>query len=371
MNNLKNNLIWIVLTLVMLISLILNIIISLEITSLSSASETLTDIEYLNSSTQRIVKLSIEDRDISLLLKDINKAIISMEGDENIKNTIADAKKYNQEISVQLDEVLLDWSDIQNIVTENVIKKDLLYFSGERHFYNSNELSQSLSYFIERKTFEIKKMEIFMIIINIIIILLIIKAFEIVQVEMKKSKKLASNMFVDSATGLYDRSKCQELFKEEALLDGADEDGTIIDINLINRNHGRSKIVIVFDLNDLKKTNDTYGHKIGDELIETFARILREGAKIHKKEPFLGRYGGDEFVVYYESAKVSDVETYLKEVNQIREEQNKKESRYQVSYAVGYAVADKNSNINTFRELFDTADKNMYENKKMLKAKQV
>jgi diguanylate cyclase (GGDEF)-like protein len=50
---------------------------------------------------------------------------------------------------------------------------------------------------------------------------------------------------------------------------------------------------IMFDLNNLKRANDTYGHAVGDQLITNFARLLRNA--IPAKD-FVGRYGGDEFI---------------------------------------------------------------------------
>ena len=56
------------------------------------------------------------------------------------------------------------------------------------------------------------------------------------------------------------------------------------------------KMSIMFDLNNLKRANDTYGHAVGDQLITNFARLLRNA--IPAKD-FVGRYGGDEFITNY------------------------------------------------------------------------
>ena len=50
----------------------------------------------------------------------------------------------------------------------------------------------------------------------------------------------------------------------------------------------------LFDLDDLKKTNDTCGHEMGDQMIRTFASLLRRQTRAGD---ILCRYGGDEFVV--------------------------------------------------------------------------
>ena len=51
--------------------------------------------------------------------------------------------------------------------------------------------------------------------------------------------------------------------------------------------------VYLFDLDDLKKTNDTCGHEMGDQMIQKFAALLRSQTRA---EDILCRYGGDEFV---------------------------------------------------------------------------
>ena len=53
--------------------------------------------------------------------------------------------------------------------------------------------------------------------------------------------------------------------------------------------------VCLFDLDDLKKVNDTYGHDMGDRMIQSFADLLRR--QTHE-EDIQCRYGGDEFVVF-------------------------------------------------------------------------
>ena len=58
--------------------------------------------------------------------------------------------------------------------------------------------------------------------------------------------------------------------------------------------------VYLFDLDDLKKANDTFGHDVGDKMIQTFADILRREIR---SEDILCRYGGDEFVVIVKRLK--------------------------------------------------------------------
>lgn len=65
----------------------------------------------------------------------------------------------------------------------------------------------------------------------------------------------------------------------------------------------------MFDLNDLKLTNDTYGHVMGDKLIITFANVLKETIGYFN---FVGRFGGDEFIAVMYNTSKNDVRKFFK-----------------------------------------------------------
>lgn len=65
--------------------------------------------------------------------------------------------------------------------------------------------------------------------------------------------------------------------------------------------------VYLFDLDNLKEVNDTFGHEMGDHMIQAFADILRRNTRIGD---VLCRYGGDEFVVILK--RLNRVETVMK-----------------------------------------------------------
>jgi diguanylate cyclase (GGDEF)-like protein len=58
--------------------------------------------------------------------------------------------------------------------------------------------------------------------------------------------------------------------------------------------HGRPLTVGFIDLDHFKPINDTYGHEIGDVVLEQVAGVLRDNLR---RSDIIGRYGGEEFVV--------------------------------------------------------------------------
>jgi diguanylate cyclase (GGDEF)-like protein len=59
---------------------------------------------------------------------------------------------------------------------------------------------------------------------------------------------------------------------------------------------GRSFSVVLADLDNFKKLNDTYGHVVGDQALRMFARALKENCHT---DDIVARYGGEEFVAVF------------------------------------------------------------------------
>jgi diguanylate cyclase (GGDEF)-like protein len=52
--------------------------------------------------------------------------------------------------------------------------------------------------------------------------------------------------------------------------------------------------IIMLDIDDFKKINDTYGHLIGDQVLQSLAKLCKENVR---EIDVVGRYGGEEFVI--------------------------------------------------------------------------
>lgn len=57
--------------------------------------------------------------------------------------------------------------------------------------------------------------------------------------------------------------------------------------------------IVIADVDDLKKVNDTYGHDYGDETLKTISKTMKDNIRHSNERPqdIIGRIGGDEFVI--------------------------------------------------------------------------
>ncbi|WP_408072513.1 GGDEF domain-containing protein [Butyrivibrio sp. JL13D10] len=111
--------------------------------------------------------------------------------------------------------------------------------------------------------------------------------------------------------------------------------------------------IVMFDLNNLKYVNDTFGHKTGDEYIKNGCKIICE---TFAHSPVF-RIGGDEFVAITQGDDYRKID-YLVNVLDAKNHENRVKGA--VTIAVGYARGDRHSSVSS---VFEQADKNMYKHK--------
>jgi diguanylate cyclase (GGDEF)-like protein len=129
-------------------------------------------------------------------------------------------------------------------------------------------------------------------------------------------------------------------------------------MNLRIREHRQPEFaIVVLDVNDLKVINDTEGHEAGDKCICDACEII---CRTFKRSPVY-RIGGDEFVVISQDEDYNRSEELLGITSRNNEEALSKGG---IVIACGMA---RFSNEESVSEVFEIADKRMYENKHNLK----
>lgn len=166
---------------------------------------------------------------------------------------------------------------------------------------------------------------------------------QISQVELKDIYyKMA---FTDSLTGLKNRTAFDERVK------------------LLEERYDLYKSINCFsmDLNNLKVTNDTFGHSYGDTLIKNFAQVLK---RVFLTSECIYRVGGDEFIIFLYDYDQKMLEQKVIELEKSIEESNAENSvKIHVAIGIGGNIED----AKTIREIVASADNSMYRDKKRKK----
>ena len=166
------------------------------------------------------------------------------------------------------------------------------------------------------------------------------------QTELKETKQ---QVLIDALTGVYSKHAYVDLEND-------------IETKIANSSMSEFA-VMVFDLNDLKVTNDTYGHEAGDKYLVDSTKLISD---IYKDVPIY-RVGGDEFVAVLLGTDYDKRDKLLKEFNKQIDENLKNHNRVIVSAGLAIYNPEKDT---TLLKVFSRADREMYNRKEELKSKQ-
>lgn len=122
--------------------------------------------------------------------------------------------------------------------------------------------------------------------------------------------------------------------------------------------------VVMFDLNDLKKTNDIYGHEMGNKLIITSAKIISD---VFKRSPVF-RIGGDEFVVVLQNNDLENRDELFELFDFRCQNTFIADTQDPIRIAIGFSCFERGED-RQFADVFKRADSAMYENKRLMKSK--
>ncbi|WP_026529143.1 GGDEF domain-containing protein [Butyrivibrio sp. VCD2006] len=119
--------------------------------------------------------------------------------------------------------------------------------------------------------------------------------------------------------------------------------------------------IVMADLNNLKKINDTYGHEHGNDYIFGACHKI---CVVYEHSPIF-RIGGDEFVVLLENSDYDNREELIRKLQDVFDDTSSDEQRSpwrRYSIAMGMAIYDKNIDKD-MNDVFKRADELMYKNK--------
>ena len=163
----------------------------------------------------------------------------------------------------------------------------------------------------------------------------------------KKAELFRKAAKKDGLTGLYNRSSFDEKLKDA--------------LELFN-SEGGTFLIVLFDVDSFKSINDTFGHVAGDKVLKVVAQTLTES---FRKNDFIARYGGDEFVVVIEGLSEEmahqRTEKFTKNFSEKRFTSTMAGKDVNINISAGIAVANAGEGPD---DLIRRADLAMYDSKK-------
>ncbi len=152
-----------------------------------------------------------------------------------------------------------------------------------------------------------------------------------------REKNANEEMYLDKMTGVFNRNGYER------------------DMPYVAKNYKQLWYIVV-DINNLKYTNDRFGHSAGDNMITSVAQLLRGTFSCNGQ---VYRTGGDEFIVIYTGNNT--IEYMLENLRKDCKKMNTHRS-IPASFAIGYERYEAGKT--KWADIVKQADENMYEDKK-------
>lgn len=311
-----------------------------QIKNLQEISVSIECVTTINAQIQRLVRMEVTYEYSDGLIQDVDQTI------EKLLQTNHFILMEENELTETFSNMIDSWENLKKeiyIARLNGWHSTRILYAGETAFYMTEKLSEELlGYFLYLPTI-MQLLHIFIFsTIALILSSVVLRCIRYVAV-IRKQKQEVDNSYIDPATQVYNRAKCQEVLLESL--------------------HGIDSLFILYDLNHLKQVNDSLGHDCGDLLIASFAQSLKQAQADMIQQPFIGRYGGDEFIVYFKDIAHTDLKYFYEVLESSVETWNQTETRFQIHFAFGQVYAYELPEASWIGDLFKLADKRMYEHK--------
>ena len=128
------------------------------------------------------------------------------------------------------------------------------------------------------------------------------------------------------------------------------------EINRESRNN-QPLCLLMLDLDEFKKINDTYGHAIGDLVLQQVAKVLRSNVR---EIDILGRIGGEEFAVLLPNTLLQDAVILAERMRQSIENAPIDISIQPVRITISIGAAEYHDEMSSMSDLLRNADQAMY-----------
>ncbi len=119
---------------------------------------------------------------------------------------------------------------------------------------------------------------------------------------------------------------------------------------------------IIFDLDNFKAINDTFGHHIGDLVIQKVTELCHSQLR---KTDVIGRIGGDEFAIIQFNNPIEAAPSFAKRLNDLVRQINSPDLPVDISISISIGISQFNLSDLDHTQIFRRADSALYRAKQM------
>ena len=131
---------------------------------------------------------------------------------------------------------------------------------------------------------------------------------------------------------------------------------TITPLSYLAQRNRLPAAVVMIDIDDFKKINDTHGHQAGDRTLARVAELIRANTR---KSDILGRYGGEEFCIFALSSEKAALEKFAEKIRREIEEGTRTSIPVTVSIGAASGVLEREAEKGV-ESLIKRADECLY-----------
>lgn len=166
----------------------------------------------------------------------------------------------------------------------------------------------------------------------------------------------------------FSKDSTDRLIKEHALKDLASKDPLtellnrrageqlLIQYDNHRKHYGKPVCLIMLDVDNFKKVNDTFGHGVGDEVLKTISRTLLKEARSSDN---VIRWGGEEFLIIVPEATLQETSVLTERIRKsISDQVNSEVGQVTASFGIAELLSTE-----TTASLINRADKALYKAK--------
>jgi len=165
----------------------------------------------------------------------------------------------------------------------------------------------------------------------------------------KLTNKYKKDSITDGLTSLYNRKHFDFIFSK---------------MTIIAKENDWKCSFVMLDIDFFKPFNDTYGHDIGDMVIQNVANTLRRS--FNKQYEYLFRIGGEEFgIVIFNTSKESlekSLDNFQNNIKSLQIPHTASDTGY-LTISIGAVIVNKDSINKEVKELYKAADDKLYHSK--------